>query len=229
MNGELARWRLLFERILREREDGDPAHDLGHFRRVWGLAKRLAEAEGVAVDRLVLLAACYLHDLVNMPKDSPERAAASALSAREAGRLLAALDFPADRIGAVAHAIEAHSYSAGIPARTPEARLLQDADRLDALGAVGLARMFAIAGRMGRSVADPDDPFAEHRPLDEVRWSLDHVRTKLERLPGLMNSRTARRMADQRLAFVHAFVERLRVELVEGDPGPPGAEAGNGG
>lgn len=224
MNRGLREWRMLFEQVVRERDDGDPAHDLGHFRRVWGMAKRIAAAEGGPVDMPVLLAACYLHDLVNTPKDSPDRATASRRSAAEARAVLAQSGFPADRLDAVAHAIEAHSWSAGIPARTREARILQDADRLDALGAIGLARMFAIAGRMGRPVCDPDDPFARARPLDDVRWSLDHVRTKLERLPDRMNTATGKRMAAERLAFVHAFVERLRAELAEGDPGPVGAE-----
>ena len=213
MSDPLAVWRDRFERAVAAREDGDPSHDLGHFRRVWTLARELAAAEAPDADMLVLLAGSYLHDLVNTPKDSPARAEASRRSAAEAATLLRGMGFPEDRLEAVRHVIEAHSYSAGIPPRSREAEILQDADRLESLGAIGLARLFAVSGRMGRRLLDPDDPFAERRPLDDVAFALDHVRTKLEKLPGLMRTATGRRLAEARLAFVHRFLEELAREL----------------
>lgn len=213
MSDPLAVWRDRFERAVTAREDGDPSHDLGHFRRVWTLARELAAAEAPDADMLVLLAGSYLHDLVNTPKDSPARAEASRRSAAEAATLLRGMGFPEDRLEAVRHVIEAHSYSAGIPPRSREAEILQDADRLESLGAIGLARLFAVSGRMGRRLLDPDDPFAERRPLDDVAFALDHVRTKLEKLPRLMRTATGRRLAEARLAFVHRFLEELAREL----------------
>ncbi len=213
MNPTLALWRDRLERIVRARDDSDPSHDLGHFRRVWMLSRTLAAAEAPEADMLVLLAASYLHDLVNTPKDSPARATASRLSAERAVVLLREAAFPADRLDAVHHAIEAHSFSAGIEPRSREAEILQDADRLESLGAIGLARLFAVSGRMGRLLFDPDDPFAERRPLDDVAFALDHVKTKLDRLPGLMRTATGRRLAEARLAFVHRFLEQLAREL----------------
>ncbi len=213
MNRSLTDWQARLEQLVAAREDGDPSHDLGHFRRVWALARRLAVTEAPDADMLVLLAASYLHDLVNTPKDSPARAEASRLSARQAVALLSEADFPADRLEAVAHAIEAHSYSAGIEPRSREAEILQDADRLESLGAIGLARLFAVSGRMGRRLLDPDDPFAERRPLDDVAFAIDHVKTKLDRLPARMRTATGRRLAEQRLAFVHRFLEELAREL----------------
>ena len=191
---------------------GDAAHDIGHVRRVVQTARRLAEAEGA--DPVVVLPAAWLHDVVTVPKDSPDRARASHLAADAAAEWLLAEGFPAALVPAVAHAIAAHSFSAGIPCETPEARVVQDADRLDALGAVGIARLFATAGAMGSALVHPDDPFAETgRPLDDRRWAVDHIETKLLRLPETMQTAAGRREAERRAGVVRQFVRDLRVEI----------------
>lgn len=190
----------------------DPAHDLAHLHRVWANCQRIAAGEGGA-DLAVLCPAAYLHDLVALPKDHPERAMASRHSAARAVALLAPRGLAADRLDAIAHAIEAHSFSAAIPARTAEARILQDADRLDALGAIGLARMFVVAGQLGRAIADPADPLARARPLDDHRYALDHLETKLLRLPGQMQTATGRQMAQARAERLVAFRAALIDEL----------------
>ena len=189
----------------------DGAHDLNHFERVWRNAQALL-AQYRQADPLVVLAACYLHDLVNVPKDDPRRSSASRLSAELARERLAALGFPADKLAGVAHAIEAHSFSAGVPATTLEARIVQDADRLDGLGAVGLARMFYIAGRMGSALAHGSDPLALDRPLDDKAYSLDHIDAKLARLPGMMQTDAGRRLAEARLATLTAFRSAFAAE-----------------
>lgn len=198
----------------------DGAHDLKHLHRVWANARALmatpasaaqAAADPACADPLVVMAACYLHDLVNLPKQHPERAQASRLSAARARTLLAHAGFPADRLDAVAHAIEAHSFSAALAPRTLEACLVQDADRLDALGAIGLARLFYIAGQMGSALADDADPLARARPLDDRRFALDHIVVKLARLPAMMHTAAGRALATERLAgllaFRHAFAD----------------------
>ena len=189
----------------------DGAHDLNHFERVWRNAQALL-AHHDRADALVVLAACYLHDLVNVPKDDPRRSIASRLSAELASERLAALGFPADKLAAVAHAIEAHSFSAAIPATTLEARIVQDADRLDGLGAVGLARMFYIAGRMGSALAHGSDPLALDRPLDDKSYSLDHIDAKLARLPGMMQTEAGRKLAEARLATLTDFRSAFAAE-----------------
>jgi len=182
----------------------DGAHDLNHFDRVWRNARTLL-AHHPEADALVVLAACYLHDLVNVPKNDPRRSIASRLSAELARETLAGLGFPPDRLAAVAHAVEAHSFSAGVAATTLEARIVQDADRLDGLGAVGLARMFYIAGRMGSALAHGSDPLARARPLDDKAYSLDHIDAKLARLPGMMQTDAGRALGEARLAMLTDF------------------------
>lgn len=196
----------------------DAAHDLAHLARVWANAQAIAAGEDGA-DMQVLCAAAFLHDLVALPKNHPDRALASRLSADRAVALLRDADFPADKLVAVAHAIAAHSFSAGIAAETTEARILQDADRLEALGAVGLARLFMVAGSFGTLIADPDDPLARHRPLDDKTFALDHLEVKLLRLPAMMQTATGRQIAEQRAEVLRDFRTTLLNEL-RGPEGP---------
>ncbi len=191
---------------------GDAAHDVSHVRRVVANARRLALDEGA--DLRVVLPAAWLHDVVTVPKSSPDRARASQLAAHAASAWLGDEGFPSELIAAVAHAVAAHSFSAGIAPETPEARVVQDADRLDALGAVGLARMFATAGAMGAALFHPDDPFHEtDRPLDDRAFSLDHLETKLLRLPGTMQTAAGRAEAERRADVIRRFVADLRTEF----------------
>lgn len=190
----------------------DGAHDLGHLDRVWKSCRLIALDEPGA-DADVLAAAAYFHDAVNLPKDSPDRAQASRLSADLAVRELAAMGFDAGRMAAVHHAIAAHSFSAGIAPETIEARILQDADRLEALGAIGLARMFLIAGQMGGALFHPADPLAMERALDDRRYALDHLDVKLFPVAAAMQTATGRRMAEERAEWMESFRTRLLHEI----------------
>ncbi|TDK50014.1 HD domain-containing protein [Antarcticimicrobium luteum] len=194
----------------------DSAHDMAHLDRVWANVQAIA---GEGADRAVLLAASYLHDLVNLPKDSPDRARASRLAAEEAAPILRDLGFDAERIAATRHAIAAHSFSAGIPPETPEAKILRDADRLDALGAVGIARCFAVSGALGRPLYDPADPFSQRRDPDDRAHALDHFRTKLLALPAGMLTARGRQIAHARARRMIGFLEDLGAEI--GTPLPP--------
>ncbi|MBO2025748.1 HD domain-containing protein [Klebsiella pneumoniae] len=124
------------------------------------------------VDRLVLLTACYFHDIVSLPKIIRAKSILDD-GRRENPRHSAVgfADFPADRYPAVSHAIEAHSFSAAIPPRTLEAKIVQDADRLESLGAIGLARVFAVAGALNTILFDAEDPFADRRALDDRKYA----------------------------------------------------------
>jgi len=206
-----ATWRPALAALAASAANDDGAHDASHLERVWRSAATLL-AQHPEADPLVVMAASYLHDLVNLAKDDPGRAQASRRSALLACTELRRLGFPESRLDAVAHAIEAHSFSAAIAPRTIEAKIVQDADRLDALGAVGLARMFYIAGRMGRALAHADDPLALGRELDDGLYTLDHVVLKLARLPGMMQTAGGREMADARLEKLLVFREEFAAE-----------------
>ena len=188
----------------------DGAHDIWHIRRVWATCQRIADQLEADVDRQVLLIAAYLHDIVNIPKDDPRSKCAADLSADHAVAWMAARDLPGQ--GAVAHAIRGHSYSAGHPCDTLEAQVLQDADRLEALGAVGIARCFSVAGQMGAGIAHGDDPLAQDRSLDDKRFALDHFETKLFGVAETLNTAPARAMAEPRVALMRAFQAALADE-----------------
>lgn len=194
--------------------EGDAAHDLPHVQRVVHSARRLALEEGARLE--VVIPAAWLHDCVSVPKDSPLRKQASGLAAQRAGVLLREWGVEEALLPEIEHAIEAHSFSAGIPPRTLEARVVQDADRLDALGAVGLARCLMLSGEMGQRLYDPADPFCRDRTPDDRISAVDHFHTKLLSLGVTMHTETARREAEVRTRFLQAFLDRLRNEIPEG-------------
>lgn len=188
----------------------DTAHDLAHIRRVVNMALKLARAENA--DCEVVEAAAWLHDCVALPKNHPDRHKASALAAQKAEQFLRNTDYPGEKISSVVHAIRAHSFSAGIRPETPEAEIVQDADRLDALGAIGIARCFLVAGQLNRPLYDSEDPFCEQRPPDDSTWTIDHFYQKLLKLPDTMNTESAGIEALKRAAFMREFLSRLKAE-----------------
>lgn len=190
---------------------GDAAHDLEHVRRVVRNAEQLAQAEGARFE--IVLPAAWLHDCVSVPKDSPQRVKASGLAATQAVEWLRAWGWPENLLPDIAHAIEAHSFSAGIPPRTLEAKVVQDADRLDALGAAGLARCLMLGGAMGRPLYVPDDPFCEQRAPDDSASCVDHLYTKLLKLENTMQTAAGRAEAKRRTEFLRQFIQELRREL----------------
>jgi uncharacterized protein len=180
-------------------------------RRVLRNAIRLAETEAADL-RIVVPAAC-LHDCVAVAKDSPLRARGSRLAADAAAEFLIPTGYPAALVPQVRHAIAAHSYSAGIPVLTPEAAVVQDADRLDSLGAIGIARCLIVGGRLDRPLLDPGDPFCDERPPDDTRYTIDHFYSKLLTLAGTMQTASGRTEAERRSARMRAWLDDLRTEI----------------
>lgn len=203
-NLEINHWLPRLQQLAARAMAQDAAHDQAHLQRVWGNAQQLLQ-HYPQTDALVVLSACYLHDVVNLPKNHPDRAQASQLAAQKAVALLQAEGFAADKLPGVAHAIAAHSYSAQITPETLEAQIVQDADRLDALGPVGLARMFHIGGALGRALAHNSDPLAAQRPLNDQRYTLDHIAAKLLQLPGSMQTEAGRQEAARRAQWITEF------------------------
>jgi uncharacterized protein len=215
-------WSERFASFLDEQMDGaDAAHDRAHVHRVVTNACRLAEEEGA--DLRIVRPAAWLHDCVALAKDDPERDQASRRAAEVAVRFLETVGYPADTHDAIRHAIEAHSYSAGIEPETPEARVVQDADRLDALGAIGIARCFMVGGALGNELYHPGDPFCEDREPDDRTYTIDHFYEKLLRLPATMQTAAGRREAARRADIMERYLDGLRTEIRASSdaPAPP--------
>lgn len=204
-------WSALFSDLLETHSVADAAHDMQHIRRVVANARRLTLAEGA--DWEIVMPAAWLHDCVIVPKSSPQRKQASQLAARQAVAWLEEHGWPFGKLEETAHAIEAHSFSAGIATRTPEAMVLQDADRLDALGAIGLARTLMLGAEMKREFYHPADPFCENRVPDDSVYTLDHIYQKLLTLEGTMKTESGRKEAARRTEFLREFLEQMRDEV----------------
>ena len=189
----------------------DASHDAAHLLRVWRNVLTISDAEGG--DLKVLAAATLLHDCVDVPKDSPNRPIASRLAAEKAIALLSGSGWCKTNADAVGHSIEAHSFSAQIEPESIEAKILQDADRLDALGYTGVARCFYVSGRLGRALYDPEDPDASNRELDDLRFSIDHFKTKLLKLSGSFQTETGQALAKARHNVVEEFLNGFLAEV----------------
>jgi uncharacterized protein len=199
------------EAFVRSQAPADAAHDISHIYRVVENARLLTGME--QADARVTLPAAWLHDCVPIAKDDPRRSQGSRLAAEAAVAFLEDADYPAELLDAVYHAIEAHSFSAAIPAHSLEAQVVQDADRLDSLGAIGIARCLLVGGRLGRPLFEIDDPFCDQREPDDSRYTLDHFYAKLLTLPATMQTRGGREMAESRATVMRDYLDTLRSEL----------------
>lgn len=206
-------WEKLFEDKIRTvASSDDPAHDLNHFKRVVIMAKKLCIQEGAKLE--VVVPAAWLHDLVIVPKNSPLRSQASKLSAEKALEFLLEINYPQEFHQEIAHAIEGHSFSANIEVTTIEAQIVQDADRLDGLGAIGLARCFATAGLMKRSFYQAEDPFCEHRNPDDQKYTIDHFYQKLFKTADTLKTRSGQIEGVSRVQYMKQYLEFLRSEIL---------------
>lgn len=192
--------------------DDDPAHDFLHFQRVVATAKRLAQIE--KADPWIVVPAAWLHDYVIVPKSSPLRNQASQLSAQKAAEFLGSIGYPTQYLSGIQHAIAAHSFSAKINAETREAQVVQDADRLDGLGAIGIARCFATAGLLKRPFYSQQDPFCETRPPDDLKFTLDHFEAKLFRVAETLHTESAKAEGKKRVHEMRAFLNAMRSEIL---------------
>ncbi|GLR05694.1 phosphohydrolase [Vibrio hyugaensis] len=208
---ELSQFEPQFLQFMQQEMQTDAAHDLSHVRRVVKTARQLAEQEGA--DLAVVLPAAYLHDCFTYPKDHPNRKQSSTIAATKAISFLESIDYPAQYHDAIAHAIESHSFSANITPNTLEAQVVQDADRLDALGAIGVTRCIQVSTLFDAALYNEQDMFAEHRELEDKRFTIDHFQTKLFKIVETMNTRAAYEEGLKRKAFMQSYLEQLRQEV----------------
>lgn len=193
---------------LHRTENDDGSHDIGHFQRVSALSCSFAREE--KANELVAYTAGMLHDIVNLPKNHPNRKLCSQLASERASEILVQIQFPAELIDNVCHAIHAHSFSANVEPNTIEAKCVQDADRMEALGAFGLMRTFYVSGKFGSKIMHEIDPEGQDRNFNDKEYALDHFPLKLLTLYGTMKTEAGRKTA----LSLSRFLEDFRNEMI---------------
>ncbi len=197
--------------VAQARASAAPAHDFAHVLRVAESARHIAEAEGARLD--VVVPAALLHELFNYPKEHPESHRSGDVCAEHALDVLRSEGVPGEVAEAVATCIREHAFSRGTLPGTLEGRVVQDADRLDAIGAIGIARCMATCAEMKRPFYSPVDPFCRAREPSDKEWGIDHFYRKLLRIPAGLHTATARGLAGERVAMMNAFLAQLEREI----------------
>ncbi len=191
----------------------DPAHSWDHVNRVYKLAEYIAKHEGA--DWFVVGMAVLMHDLGHTVESKGQEHHVD-LSVKLASELMLIHKIPTKLHNAITHAILAHSFSRGLEPCTLEAGVVRDADRLDALGAIGIMRWGIVGGqraKTGRKAYKLDDPFAERHALDDNLYMLDHFYTKLLKLEESMMTKTGLRLAQRRTDFMRQYLDEFKNEL----------------
>jgi len=186
-------------------------HDFSHVLRVQKLCRVIGKEENA--DMLILLASALLHDLGRDEERKNPGIDHAEKSAEVAKEILHKIEFPCEKIPAVLYAIRVHRFSKGVTPTTLEARILQDADRIDISGAIGIATTFAYSGVYNRELYDINDPFAEKRSLNDRNYSVDHFYAKLLNLPKTMHTKIGKQIAEKRTEFTKLFLKELKEEI----------------
>jgi uncharacterized protein len=191
------------------------SHDWDHTLRVHRLCRHIGAAEGA--DLLVTQAAAYLHDIGRGHQDQANgtlcHAEKGAAMARE---MLRACPLSDDRRENIIHCIAAHRFRRGDTPRTVEAKVLFDADKLDAIGAVGVARAFLFAGELGARLHSPEVDVAQAKAYSIDDTGYREYVVKLSRIRDRILTATGRRLADERHRFMAGFFDRF-LEEYEGE------------
>lgn len=187
------------------------SHSFDHVDRVYNLALKIAKGQDVDLD--ILKSAVLLHDVSRLKEDNGEVEDHSEHGAEVAKEILKEMKFPEDKIEKVCYAIKVHRHSKGIKAETKEAQILQDADRLDALGAITIGRMFSTGGKIGRPLYNPEIPFGEVHPGYYSESTLHGFYAKILKItPETFNTEKAKKIAIKRYSFVKKFLKQFQLE-----------------
>ena len=181
-------------------------HDKSHVERVYNLAVRIAKQENADLD--VVKAAALLHDVARAMEDEGKIEDHAMEGAKMARKMLEEVNFPKEKIDEVIHCIEAHRFKKGMEAESLEAKILQDADRLDIIGAIGLARVFTRGGWSNMPIYDPSIP-PKKKYDGRSLSSVNHIYEKILKAKDTINTDTAKEIAKKRHKFVEQFLERL--------------------
>ncbi|NIM25305.1 MAG: HD domain-containing protein [Nitrosopumilaceae archaeon] len=201
----------LLKEEIKLKMSNDSAHDFDHIMRVYKNAKKICKTE--KANQKLVLAAVLLHDIISYPKSDKRSKLSSIQSAEASKTILKKHGFTGDEIKIISDAIRDHSFSQNKVPQTLEGKILQDADRLDALGAVGIARVFAVGGAENRPFYNLDDPFCKKRSPDDQIWTLDHFYKKLLLLESKMNTKTGKTEAKKRTKILKDFLSDLKKEI----------------
>lgn len=196
---------------VQKRLRNDPAHDFEHIMRVYKNAQKIGKKENA--NMTLVLAAVLLHDIASYPKSHKRSKMSSTKSALEAQKILKKHGYTDKEISVITDAIRDHSFSRGVTPSTIEGKVLQDADRLDAIGAIGIARAFAVGGSEKRAFYNVYDPFCHIRMPDDQKWTLDHFYKKLLLLEKKMNTNAAKKEAKRRTKIMKNFLADLKKEI----------------
>ncbi|MFM9876056.1 MAG: HD domain-containing protein [Nitrosarchaeum sp.] len=189
----------------------DTAHDFDHIMRVFKNAQNICRKENV--NEKLVLSAVLLHDVISYPKFDKRSKLSSIKSAEESKKILKKFNFTKEEIQIISDAIRDHSFSRNVIPATLEGKILQDADRLDAIGAIGIARVFAVGGSEKRPFYNVKDPFCKNRTPDDKIWTLDHFYRKLLKLESLMNTKSGKIEAKKRTRVLKDFLNELKKEI----------------
>jgi len=185
-------------------------HSKSHVERVYNLAIRMAKKENADLD--VVKASVLLHDIARAMEDEGKIEDHAAEGAKMARKILKEINFPKEEVEKVVHCIEAHRFRNNMKAESLEARILQDADRLDMLGAVGIARVFARGGWQNMPIYDVSIP-PKKRYDGRSLTSVNHIYEKILKIKDTLNTDTAKEIAEERHKFVERFLERFLKEI----------------
>ena len=196
---------------VKKRMENDFAHDFEHTMRVYKNAQKICRKE--KLNQKLVLSAALLHDIVSYPKSDKQSKMSSIESAKKSKKILEKFNFSKEEITIISDAIRDHSFSQNKIPKTLEGQILQDADRLDALGAIGIARVFATGGSLKRPFYNIDDPFCKRRISNDKICTVDHFFQKLLKLESLMNTKSGKAEAKKRTRILKEFLTQLKQEL----------------
>jgi uncharacterized protein len=209
-----------------EKELSCSAHNMEHIMIVYNMCLHLAKDEP-DVDLDVLKASALLHDIarIHEDKDDSGRVDHAILGAEMGGKILLDLNFPSDKIEPVKHCIVTHRFRSGNEPESKEAKILFDADKLDVIGSVGIARSYIIAGQYGERIYSniPIDEYikdnlVDGKPNGRIKEISKHApniefETKFKHIPDRLYTQKARKIAEERIEFTKEFFGRLRKEI----------------
>ena len=180
--------------------------------RVLSNAERIAKEEGGDFD--IIVPAALFHDLIVYPKNHPDKHKSQEESAESAGTILNSLgNFPKAKIEKVKTCIIECSFSKGIIPQLLESKILQDADKLEATGAISIMRTYSSTGQMKRPFYNSEDPFCENREPNASHFALDLFYERLLKVTDRMHTKTARKIAKRRTDFLKEFLNEFKLEL----------------